>query len=80
MMNINNLPEYANNYKYIVCRVVNGALWFWGAYNEQSRAAEAAAAVGGTVVAAEQAATGGFLNRTLTQGSVNFLQEKLTQT
>lgn len=53
MMNINNMPEYANKYQYIVCRVVNGALWFWGAYNEKSRAAEAAAAVGGTVVAAE---------------------------
>ena len=53
MMNINNMPEYANKYQYIVCRVVNGALWCWRAYNEKSRAAEAAAAVGGTVVAAE---------------------------
>ena len=41
-MMINNVPEYAKEYKYWVVRYVDGEAWFWGAYHE-GRDAERAA-------------------------------------
>ena len=35
---INNLPNYAEDYKYIVVTLVDGELWFYGAYNEYEKA------------------------------------------
>lgn len=35
---INNIPSYAKNYKYIVVTLVDGELWFYGAYNEYEKA------------------------------------------
>ena len=29
---INKIPEYANHYKYVVATLVEGQLWFYGAY------------------------------------------------
>lgn len=52
-MTINNLPAYANNYKYIVVREVDGELWFWGAWNDANKANEAALAIDGEVVTNE---------------------------
>lgn len=46
---INNLPTYANEYKYIVARRVDGELWFWGAWNDRNKANEVAIEIGGEV-------------------------------
>lgn len=35
---INNMPDYAWAYKFIVFRLVNGSRWFFGAYNSISQA------------------------------------------
>lgn len=35
---INNIPEYANHYKYVVATLVEGQLWFYGAYDEYDKA------------------------------------------
>ena len=48
-MKINNLPDYAAEYKFIVYRVVDGEKWFWGAYNDYGRAMYAAGEIGGKV-------------------------------
>ena len=39
---INNMPEYAKDYKYIVVTNLDGDLWFWGAYNDRNKANEIA--------------------------------------
>ena len=39
---INNLPKCAADYPYIVARFVEGNWWFWGAYSDRRRAANAA--------------------------------------
>ena len=46
---IENLPEYAYQYRYIVYRKVNGHIWFWGAYDDAGEACEVAKAVDGYV-------------------------------
>lgn len=43
---INNLPEYAKSYHYIVVSIVGKELWFYGAYNEWERAVEASKDIG----------------------------------
>lgn len=35
---INNMPDYGKDYKYIVATLVDGELWFYGAYNEYEKA------------------------------------------
>lgn len=50
MIKINNLPEYAHHYNWLVCRVVENELWFWGAFNKHDDAFEVALEVGGVVV------------------------------
>ena len=50
-MKINNMPDYANDYKYVVARIVDDDLWFWGAYNDYRKAINAAIDTGGIVVA-----------------------------
>ena len=47
---IKNLPAYANDYRYIVVRRVDGDLWFYGAWNELNRAIEVAIEIRGEVV------------------------------
>lgn len=39
---VNNVPEYASEYDYIVCTLVDGELWFYGAYDDFARANMAA--------------------------------------
>lgn len=46
---INNLPTYANEYKYIVARECDNEFWFYGAFDESDRANRAAKEVGGVV-------------------------------
>lgn len=47
---INNIPTYANEYKYIVARRVDGKLWFWGAWNDRDKANDVAEELGNGVV------------------------------
>lgn len=47
---INNLPNYAYEYPFIVVRVCDGEFWFWGAYKTNHRAFEVASEIDGTVV------------------------------
>jgi len=49
-MTINNIPAYANSYKYIVARRIDGELWFWGAWNDRGEANEVALEIGGEVI------------------------------
>lgn len=49
MMCIKNLPDYANDYKYVVAREVDGDWWFWGAYNVFEKARSDAWRLGGEV-------------------------------
>ena len=50
MSTVKNLPEYANEYKYIVASQIDGDLWFWGAWNNMKKAINAAEEIGGEVV------------------------------
>lgn len=33
---VNNMPDYAN--QFVVCRLVNGELWFYGSWSEKKKA------------------------------------------
>lgn len=37
-MEINNIPEYAKKYKFIVAKLVDGEYWFLSAHNELEKA------------------------------------------
>lgn len=45
---INNYPEYADNYNYVVAREVDGEYWFYGAY-DRLKADEVARQINGKV-------------------------------
>ena len=49
---INNMPEYAYEYEYIVAREdeTDGGLWFWGAYEDEKTARKAAREIDGVVI------------------------------
>lgn len=51
-MKINNLPTKATQFKYIVCHVVDGAVWFYGAWDgaHEADARRQAREIGGFVV------------------------------
>lgn len=49
MANIKNLPDYAKSCRFIVCRVVDGEKYFYGAYNDGVCAANAALEICGKV-------------------------------
>ena len=42
IININNVPDYADTHDYIVVKYVDGGLWFYGAYDTAKRALEVA--------------------------------------
>ena len=46
---INNIPAYATEYRFIVYTVVDGEKWFYGAYNDITRARDAAEMVEGYI-------------------------------
>lgn len=46
---INNTPDYAEEYPYIVARPCETTLWFYGAYDTEARAKEVAFEVDGLV-------------------------------
>ncbi len=49
-MRINNLPEYAREYSYIVATADGEDLWFWGAYKTAASADRAADEIDGIVI------------------------------
>ena len=49
-MKINNMPEYANHYEFVVVREVEGKLWFYGAYRDGFKAGEVASEIRGIIV------------------------------
>ena len=53
---INNLPQNPERFTYFVCRVVNGSVWFYGAWyaHQVDGAARQAAEVDGFVVKGER--------------------------
>ena len=50
MNTVKNLPQYANEYQYIVASRIDGDLWFWGAWNDMKEAINAAEKIDGEVV------------------------------
>lgn len=48
-----NVPEYAHKYKYWVVRYHAGYLWYWGAFDDENKAIDAAINEDGMVVTAE---------------------------
>lgn len=46
---INNEPEYAHNYEFVVARNVDGEFWFHGAYSDGFEAELAATEIGGVI-------------------------------
>lgn len=48
-MTINNKPEYANEYEYIVTTKIDNEYWFYGAYADESKAYKVASEIGGIV-------------------------------
>lgn len=49
-LKINNLPDYAGLYDYVVYRSVNGEAWFYGAYNDLTKASQVAEEIHGYIV------------------------------
>lgn len=49
-MTIHNIPEYAANKLYWVVREVDDEYWFYGAWNNENEAEEAAFEIGGEVI------------------------------
>ena len=47
---VNNVSEYGKTCKYLVCRVVDGQAWFYGAWNDYDKALEVAQEIDGVVV------------------------------
>ena len=47
-----NVPEYAKKKAYWVCNLVNGVLWFWGAWNDIGGASKSANAMPNGIVVA----------------------------
>ncbi len=47
---VNNVPAYARNCPYWVCRTDNNELWFWGAWTQENEAQQVAREIGGLVV------------------------------
>lgn len=48
-MTINNKPDYAKDYEFIVARECDGEYWFWGAYENSFDAERIALEIGGVV-------------------------------
>lgn len=47
---INNMPDYANESNYVVATLVDGELWFWGAYDDYDKAQEAVQETGDRLI------------------------------
>lgn len=47
---INNMPETASHYEFVVARLVDDELWYYGAYSDGFKAEQVACSVGGIIV------------------------------
>ena len=47
---IKNMPNYANDYEFVVVRLADGDYWFWGAYADGFKAEKAALEIDGVIV------------------------------
>ena len=47
---VNNRPAYADEYEFIVARVVDGEFWFYGAWDEEDEAYRVAREIEGAVL------------------------------
>ena len=45
-LNILNMPEYANDYEFVVVRKIDDYFWFWGAYADGFKAEQVALEIG----------------------------------
>ena len=59
-MKINNLPNNYKDYTYVIATRVDGDLWFWGCFNNYSRALEVALEEGCETWATESVEQGDF--------------------
>lgn len=50
MITIHNIPTYANHYEFIVASLVDGELWFYGAYHKENTAIYVANKIGGVLI------------------------------
>ena len=50
IITINNKPEYAKDYEFIVARYIGGEYWFYGAYSDGFKADEVAREIGDAVI------------------------------
>lgn len=48
-MEIQNVPEYAKDYRYVVVRLLDNEYWFYGAYNDIEQAQRIAQEINGLV-------------------------------
>lgn len=53
VVDVCNVPEYAHKYKYWVVRYSAGYLWYWGAFDDENKAIDAAINEDGMVVTAK---------------------------
>lgn len=51
IVNLYNVPDYADTHDYLVVKYVDGELWFYGAYDAEERAIEVAEAEKGIALA-----------------------------
>lgn len=49
-MRVYNVPEYAYEDAFIVCRECDGDFWFWGSYSDIRTATKVAWEIGGEVI------------------------------
>lgn len=49
-LNINNVTDTGKKCQYLVARSVDGKLWFWGGFNDFSRACQCAVSINGTII------------------------------
>lgn len=47
---VNNVPDYAHKYEWWVIRYCDGYMWFWGGFDDENRAIEAANEIGNGMV------------------------------
>lgn len=47
---VNNCPDYAKKYKYILCRKVNGEYWFYGAWDDFYKVQDVCAYIDGIIL------------------------------
>jgi len=47
---VNNYPDYADSHKFIVATQDDSEYWFWGAYDDEVKAANVAYDIGGVVL------------------------------